>query len=468
MVKFDGKIVQFGFGAVGKSFFELVGKEIKFDKNNYFVITKYDSEFEPFIQLGGKADNFVAVNVTKEIFGDLFSKYLQKGDLLVDFSEGTGTKELCLWCANNNIMYLNTGESEWPGDWVDFYERNKSLRQMILEISENKDINKHPIVLQHGNNPGLVSHFVKVAIEKIAYIKKNKIAKKAIKEYKFNEAARLLKIKTIHINDIDNQIIDEVYSDEKMYTTWCAENFFYEMLTPAAYNLGTHKRIEEKTNGEFGHVELDKLAVETRLYTYYPGGCFEGFIVPHEETISIARHLEVSIEEKVIYRPTVIFVYKPPALAEEYLFRSKVNSYPNPDKDKPQDGVDCEGTVIMRGHKFPYDWEIVYDQISSGAEYVGILVMGENFEPIWVGNCLEINNLRKMTNKKGLFWQTPTITPVAASALAAVCFMINNKTKGGIYFPDDIKDYKKIIKIAEKYTSKTISKKLKNIIVKTL
>ena len=44
------------------------------------------------------------------------------------------------------------------------------------------------------------------------------------------------------------------------------------------------------------------------------------------------------------------------------------------------------------------------------------------------------------------------------SALAAVSWMIKNKEKGNIYFPDDIDDYKYILKIAEKYISKTIYK----------
>ena len=61
-------------------------------------------------------------------------------------------------------------------------------------------------------------------------------------------------------------------------------------------------------------------------------------------------------------------------------------------------------------------------------------------------------------NKKDSYWQTPTITPVAMSALAAFCWMINNKDKGGIFFPDDIDDYKEIIDFAEKYISKTIYK----------
>ena len=82
--------------------------------------------------------------------------------------------------------------------------------------------------------------------------------------------------------------------------------------------------------------------------------------------------------------------------------------------------------------------------------------MGENFKPVWVGNRIELSYLYK--NEKDSYWQTPTITPVAMSALAAVCWMIKNKEKGGIYFPDDITDYKYILKIAEKYISKTIYK----------
>jgi hypothetical protein len=44
------------------------------------------------------------------------------------------------------------------------------------------------------------------------------------------------------------------------------------------------------------------------------------------------------------------------------------------------------------------------------------------------------------------------------SALAAVCWMLKNRKKGGIYFPDDIPDYGEIIHFAEKYISPTLYK----------
>ena len=96
------------------------------------------------------------------------------------------------------------------------------------------------------------------------------------------------------------------------------------------------------------------------------------------------------------------------------------------------------------------------EKITSGTEYVGVLLIGDNFEPVWVGNRIEMPFLyHKAANS---YWQTPTITPVAMSALAAVCWMLKNQKRGGIYFPDDIYDYKYIIRTAEKYISKTIYK----------
>ena len=180
-------------------------------------------------------------------------------------------------------------------------------------------------------------------------------------------------------------------------------------------------------------------------------------MVPHEEIITIAKSLEVKESEKTIYRPTVMFLYSPCEFARKYLNDAKVNEYPNIDLEKPNDCEDENGRTIVRGHIYPEKSEIIYkEKIEIGTEYVGVLIMGEKFNPVWIGNRIEMPFLYK--KEKGSYWQTPTITPVAMSALAAVCWMIKNKEKRGIYFPDDILDYKYILKIAEKYISKTIYK----------
>ena len=461
MIQFDGKIVQFGFGAVGKSFFEKVSKEIKFNENNYFVITMDKSEFNAYINLGGIVANFIEAEVTKENFKEIFEKYLSDGDLLIDFADTVGTKDICKWCAEKNIMYINTGEADWPENWYSIL--NENLKKNKLK-EEYKNIIKHPIVLQHGNNPGLVSHFVKAGIEYITntQFKKDKQLKKLIKNNKFNEAGYKLGIKTIHVNDIDLQEINEEFNDDKLFNTWCVDSFFFEMLSESTINIGTHEKIDFQNDCklidyENGFIELKTLAINNKCHTYYPNGEFEGYLVPHEETITIAKNLELKNDGKLIYRPTVMFIYSPCEYARRYFEHAKVNDYPNSDPNKPQDCENQNGETIFRGYKYPKNSEIVYkEKISKGTEYVGILIIGDNFKPVWVGNRIETSFLYK--SKKDSYWQTPTITPVAMSALSAVCWMIKNKDKGGIYFPDDIKDYKDIIKTAEKYISKTIYK----------
>ena len=459
MLRFNGKIVQFGFGAVGKSFFENVKKEIKFNENNYIVITRNESEFAPYINMGGLTSNFFICEIDKNNFKDIFSKFLSGGDLLIDFADSVGTRDICMWCCENNIMYINTGEADWPENWYSIFNENILKNKLKEKYKNDLRYNNHPIVLQHGNNPGLVSHFVKLAIEYIinTQYKKNKLLKKLLKENKFNEIAKILDIKMIHVNDIDNQKINENYSEGKLINTWCIDSFFFELLSEATQNLGTHEQIDTKDNYklldlENGFLEYSQLAVDTLCKTYYPCGYFEGHLVPHEETITIAKSLEVNNNNnKVIYRPSVMFIYLPCEVACKYFAESKIDF--NDDLDLEYDTTKS----VIRGYNYPLSSRIVYkENITEGTEYVGVLLMGSNFDPVWVGNRINLSYLYK--NKNNAYWQTPTITPVAMSALAAVCFMIKNKDKRGIYFPDDIVDYKYIIKIAEKYISKTIYK----------
>lgn len=461
MIKFEGRILQFGFGAVGKSFYEKIQKEIRFDENNYYVITGNPSEFDAYINLGGIAPNFLVKEITKENYADVFGEYLQEGDLLIDFADMVGTKDFCDWCAGNNIMYLNTGEADWPNHWYSIFSANELKHELIQKYSGTAT-NRYPIVIHHGNNPGLVSHFVKAAIEYVVrtQFKKDKILKELIKTGKFNEAARILGVRMIHVNDIDSQEVKEEYSNDKLCSTWCMESFWFEMLSEATIHIGTHEKVDyadecNYVNREKGYLEFKKIAAERKCRTYYPGGGFGGYLVPHEEIVSIAKNLEVKEGDKVVYRPTVMFVYLPCPHARNYIEHAKVNEYPVPDPDKPQDCEDENSINIIHGYIYPEKYELVYqEKIESGTEFVGILLLGDNFNPVWVGNRIEPSFLYK--NKKDSYWQTPTITPVAMSALAAVCWMIKNKNKGGIYFPDDIPEYNQIIKTAEKYISKTI------------
>ena len=464
MIRFEGRIVQFGFGAVGKSFYEKAAREIRFDEHTYFVISKNAADFDAFINLGGLAANFVTCEITRDNFSSVFGRYLACGDLLIDFADTVGTKDICDWCAENNIMYINTGDADWPDEWLNIFRQNKMIRELREKHRNNPLTNKHPIVLQHGNNPGLVSHFVKAGIAYIARTqhKKDKQLKALLGQNKYNEAAFRLGIKMVHVNDIDLQQITAECDDKTLFNTWCIDSFLFELLTEATINTGSHEDVDFRDeckliDSDQGYLEFQTLAAEKKCRTYYPHGAFEGFLIPHEETVSIARSLEVRQGGALVYRPSVMFLYAPCDLARQYICRAKVNEYPLPDPAKPPDGQNENGQVVIRGYLYPERAEIAYrEHIAAGTEYVGVLLMGDNFEPVWVGNRVEPAFLYR--DPKSSYWQTPTITPVAMSALAAVCWMLKNRDKGGIYFPDDIADSPYILKMAEKYISKTIYK----------
>lgn len=466
MIEFTNNIVQFGFGAVGKSFFEKVSKEIKFDKDKYYVISRDKLEHAFFAQLGGKVENFIVADINRNNFQKMFSKYLDEGDFLIDFADSVGTRDFVEWCANRNVMYLNTGETDWDDNWYSIFEENLKKNKLRDELKQDSNINKYPIVLQHGNNPGLVSHFVKAGLEYIVekQFKNDENLNALLKENKFNELAKELVLKEIHVNDNDYQKVKEKFDENKLYNTWSIDSFFFEMLSEATANIGTDEEVdyEEECNMidfKNGFLEFKDMAVDKVGKTYYPKGKFKGFIVPHEETITIAKALEVKNGEEVIYRPTTMFIYSPCDIAMEYLKKSRLNSDINQDVNINNNIAAGNNSIstTVRGFKCPNRTEIIYkEKIKSGTEYVGVLLLGSKFKPVWVGNRIKKSFLYK--DRKDSFWQTPTITPVAMSALAVSCWMIKNKDKDGIYFPDDIMEYKEIISFSEKYISKTIYK----------
>ena len=114
----------------------------------------------------------------------------------------------------------------------------------------------------------------------------------------YNELAKNLGVKMIHINDIDLQEVKDDFKEDCLINPWCIDSFWFEMLSESTFNVGTHEIIDYKEksnlyNIDKGYFEFKELAVDNKCRTYYPGGYFEGHMVPHEETITISKFLEV-------------------------------------------------------------------------------------------------------------------------------------------------------------------------------
>ena len=120
------------------------------------------------------------------------------------------------------------------------------LRKMIEKWGDN---NGTTSVVDHGANPGLVSHFTKQALVDIA----GKILKekpkdprrarleKALQNKDFPSLAQLEGVKTIHISERDTQITDQPKEVDEFVNTWSIEGFFEEGVAPAELGWGTHE-----------------------------------------------------------------------------------------------------------------------------------------------------------------------------------------------------------------------------------
>jgi homospermidine synthase len=105
----------------------------------------------------------------------------------------------------------------------------------------------------------------------------------------------------------------------------------------------------------------------------------------------------------------------------------------------------------MRNFKLQKNERIMTDEIISGEDQLGCLIMGHEYKSWWIGSLLDIHETRKLVPG-----QNATTLQVAASVVAAVEWMIKNPTRS-VNLPDDL-PHREILKIAKPYLGPFISK----------
>jgi homospermidine synthase len=90
------------------------------------------------------------------------------------------------------------------------------------------------------------------------------------------------------------------------------------------------------------------------------------------------------------------------------------------------------------------------NEIKSGADILGALLMGHKYTAWWTGSDLSIEEARKLAPG-----QNATTLQVAAGMVAAVLWMMENPNKG-VNLPDDL-PHDFVLNIAKPYLGKFIS-----------
>src|SRR3989338_8756899 len=151
------------------------------------------------------------------------------------------------WCHDNKVLYVNTSVEEWD-PYADIDKKTpleKSLyyRHMILRKMTAGGSTSTTAVVDHGANPGLISHFTKKGIvdiarkvirDKAVTKKEEKILESLIHHGRFANLAMELGIKVIHVSEGDTQITNRPKEVDEFVGTWSIEGLREEGVAPSS------------------------------------------------------------------------------------------------------------------------------------------------------------------------------------------------------------------------------------------
>jgi homospermidine synthase len=441
-IDFNGRILVLGCGSVSQCTVPLLLRHIDCPPDRITVMDMVDNR-DQIAEAIAAGVNYRVGQVTPENFNDVLSELLGEGDLFVDLSWNVDTLTILDWCHHRGVLYVNTSVEEWnpyekTGADFTLYKRQMNLRKMIAGWADPKG---PTAVVDHGANPGLVSHFTKMALldisKKILQDKPDDERvhqlEGAIETRRFNELARLIGVRTIHISERDTQIAAEPKRVNEFVNTWSVEGFYEEGIAPAEMGWGTHEKrlpVGAHTHeaGPQNQIFLDSRGMNTWVKSWVPCGQIIGMVIRHGEAFSISDSLTVRDESgAAIYRPTVHYAYCPTDAAIASLHE-----------------------LSMRDLDLQKDQRIMTDEIISGRDELGCLLLGHDYGAWWIGSLLDIEETRQLVGG-----QNPTTLQVACSVLGCVFWMIRHPT-AGVNLPDNL-PHEQIMEVALPYLGPVVS-----------
>lgn len=444
-MKFNGKLLIIGCGSVSQCAIPLVLRHFEMPAEKITIMDFVDNRdrVKEALQRGV---NYVMDRLTLGNYKKTLAQYVGQGDMIIDLAWNIETLSIVQWCRDHQVLYVNTSVEEWdpykdserndPTKYTLYY-RHMSLRNMISKWPDNKGATA---VVDHGANPGLVSHFTKRALTNMAQkiiSEKPRDARRgelesALQDKRFNVLAQLAGVKVIHISERDTQVTNQPKRMNEFVNTWSIEGFFEEGVAPAELGWGTHERNIPQNAffhsvGPRNQICLSSIGMKTWVRSWVPCGEITGMVIRHGESFSISDRLTVWDDGKVLYRPSVYYAYCPSDSAMNSLHE-----------------------LEMRQFKMQEKQRIMSDEIIDGNDELGVLLMGHDFNAWWCGSLLSVHDARRLVPH-----QQATTLQVAASVVAASLWMIQNPREG-FNLPDDIA-HEEILKFCEPYIAPFVS-----------
>jgi homospermidine synthase len=439
-VRFDGRILFLGCGSVTQCTLPLVLDSIALEPSQITVFDMVDNRHRIAGPLA-QGVHYVQGQITPDNLDSTLSGLVGEGDICLDLAWNIDCETMLDWCRDHGVRYLNTSVEVWdpyqdsaqvhPIDRT-LYVRHMAMRRMFARWGDNKGPSA---VVEHGANPGLVSHLTKEALGQIATralhdgLLGTKVAavETALADGSYNSLAHALDVKVIHIAERDTQITSVPKKVDEFVNTWSVDGLYEEGVAPAELGWGTHERFmpagafQHAGHGPGNQIALAEMGCKVKVRSRVPSGEIVGMVIRHGEAFTISDHLTVWDDGQAVYRPTVHYAYCPADVAIASMHELEMRQF------------------VMQPEK-----RILNDEIDSGIDELGVLLMGHPYKSWWNGSLLSIDQARALVPG-----QSATTVQVGSSVLGAVVWMIRHPNEG-VRVPDEL-PWEEVLDVARPY-----------------
>ena len=434
--RITGPIVMIGFGSIGKGTLPLIERHFLYDNDRVVVIDPEDKDRKLLDERGIR---FIHQAVTRKNYRELLGPLLTEGGgqgFCVNLSVDTSSVDIMEFSREVGALYIDTVAEPWPGFYFDpklgpEARSNYALRETVL-AARRKNPGGSTAVSCCGANPGMVSWFVKQALLNVAGDLGLKFKEPKSRE-DWGKLAKKVGVKGIHIAERDTQRAKQPKPLEVFVNTWSVEGFLSEGMQPAELGWGSHEKklpkngFKQKTGCQAA-IYLTQPGANTRVRSWTPTAKAQyGFLVTHNEAISIADFFTLRDGRKVVYRPTCHYAYHP-----------------------------CNDAVLslhelfgQAGERQPSIHILDEHEIVDGIDELGVLLYGHKKNAYWYGSQLSIEETRQIAP-----YQNATGLQVTSAVLAGMVWALENPN-AGIVEADEM-DFRRCLEVQMPYLGPVI------------
>jgi homospermidine synthase len=406
--RIEGDLVMIGFGSIGRGVLPLIERHLAYDKARFTVIEP-SGEFAHILQAHGV--RHLQLALTPANFAGVLRGLFPEGrGMIVNLSVDVDSIELMKLAQDMGVQYLDTVVEPWPG----FYfgsslpnadRTNYPLREKVRALG--KAYPGGPTAISCcGANPGMVSWLLKEALLRLAA----DMGVQTDPKHRADWAALMqtLGVKGVHVAERDTQVSARAKPPGVFVNTWSVDGLLSEGYQPAELGWGTHEKKLPPQGHAFDHgpgyaIWIDRPGADTRVRSWCPDvGPQFGYVVTHNEALSIPDYYTVWDGDRAAFRPTCHYAYHP--CNDAILSLHEMNG---------------------AGQRQPESHILTVDEIVGGGDDLGVFLYGHAKGAMWYGSRLSCAEARALAP-----YQNATGMQVTSAVLAAMVWMAENPNEG--------------------------------------